>query len=163
MKIKSDKHLVIAMVVAGLSLMSIGCTTRLVDFTVISTKNVDWSKATTYQRNGQRAEGLDRAHIIIFIPTGIPNMKESIDRAIESVPGGVALVDGVVSSKFFYIPYIYGQSSYVVEGSVLVDPSLANNEITEPYMIARMDKSGNLESLAGISQTDYETMKERIL
>lgn len=111
----------------GLSLVGLicnGCTTRMVDFTAISTKNVDWSKAAMFNRAPRRVEGKDTAHIIIFIPTGIPNMKEAIDRAIESQPGGVALVDGVVYSKFWWIPYIYGQSSYVVEGTPLIDPTL---------------------------------------
>jgi hypothetical protein len=107
-----------------IGLISTGCTTRIVDFTTISTKNVDWSKAPTFYRASARVEGKDTAHIIVFIPTGIPNMKEAIDRAIESKPGGVALVDGVVYSKFWYIPYIYGRSSYVVEGTSLIDPAL---------------------------------------
>jgi hypothetical protein len=105
-------------------IISTGCTTRIVDFTAISTKNVDWSKAATFSRASSRVVGKDTAHIIIFIPTGVPNMKEAIDQAIESRPGGVALVDGVVYSKFWWIPYIYGQTSYVVEGTPLIDPAL---------------------------------------
>ena len=108
-------------------IISAGCTTRMVDFTAISTKNVDWSKAATFSRTGSRVEGKDTAHIIIFIPTGIPNMKEAIDRAIESKSGCVALVDGVVYQKFWWIPYIYGQHSFVVEGTPLIDPALTGN------------------------------------
>lgn len=112
-------------VIVGLmGLFCAGCTTRIVDFTTISTKNVDWSKAETFSRAPSRVEGRDMAHLIIFIPTGVPNMKEAIDRAIESVPGGVALVDGVVYSKFWWIPYVYGRTSYVVEGTPLIDPAL---------------------------------------
>lgn len=107
-----------------MGLICAGCTTRIVDFTAISTKNVDWSKASTFTRSPARTKGEDTVHIIIFIPTGSPNMKEAVDRAIESKPGGVALVDGVVYSKFWWIPYIYGQVSYVVEGTPLIDSSL---------------------------------------
>lgn len=115
-----------------LTLINVGCTTRLVDFTTISTKNVDWSRAATFNRASARVEGKDLVHIIIFIPTGTPNMKEAIDRAIESKPGGVALVDGVVYSKVWYIPYIYGQISYVVEGTPLLDPSLIGGSMIKP-------------------------------
>ncbi len=108
-------------------LASAGCTTRLVDFTMISTKNVDWSRAAEFKRTGTRVVGEDIAQMILFIPTGIPNMKEAIDRAIESVPGGVALVDGVVSSKAWTI-FIYGEQSFVVEGTPLVDPGLAGGQ-----------------------------------
>lgn len=107
-------------------MLSIGCTTRLVDFTAISTKNVDWSKSTLFRRAKTRVQGEDKVHIIVIIPTGVPNMKEAIDRAIESTPGGVALMDGVVTRKAWYIPYIYGQSSFVVEGTPLIDPTLIN-------------------------------------
>jgi hypothetical protein len=120
----------VALVLLGI--ISTGCTTRLVDFTAISTKNVDWSKAATFNRSSARVEGKDTAHIIVFIPTGIPNMKEAIDRAIESKSGGVALVDGVVYSKFWWIPYIYGQTSYVVEGTPLIDPALTGNLVSKP-------------------------------
>ena len=34
-------------------------------------------------------------HWIIFIPTGTVNIKEALDKAIESTPG-VALLDGVI-------------------------------------------------------------------
>ncbi|MBN1444401.1 MAG: hypothetical protein JXA90_16940 [Planctomycetes bacterium] len=107
-----------------LLLFAVGCTTRLTDFTVLSTKNVDLSRMDTYERQSTRVTGEDKKHIIIFIPTGVPNAKEAIDRAIESVPGGVGLVDGVIEHKAWYIPYIYGQTSYVAEGTVLVDPAL---------------------------------------
>jgi hypothetical protein len=101
-----------------------GCTMRLTDFTVISTKNVEWSKAATFKRGASRTRGKDTAYTIVFVPTGQPNMKEAIDRAIESVPGAVAMVDGVLYSTNWYIPLIYGENSYVVEGTPLIDPSL---------------------------------------
>jgi hypothetical protein len=104
---------------AALALLS-GCTTRITDFTVISTKNVDISTIGHSKRGTNRIEGRDTAHTIIFVPTGIPNLKEAIDRAIENVPGAVALVDGVVYHEYFYIPCIYGRASYVVEGTPLI-------------------------------------------
>ncbi len=107
-----------------IGLISTGCSNiRVVDFTTISTKNVDWSRAATFNRSSTRVEGKDTVHIICIIPTGIPDMKEAIDRAIESKPGGVALVDGVVYLNAWYIPLIYGQQSYVVEGTPLIDPA----------------------------------------
>ena len=100
------------------------CTTRIMDFTVISSKNVDMSDMGTFKRTTVRQEGVDKTHIILIFPTGTPNGKEAVDRAIEKVPGGVALVDGVLSQGFWWIPYIYGQTWYEVEGTVLVDPKL---------------------------------------
>jgi hypothetical protein len=88
-----------------------GCTIRIVDFTVISSKNV---KVPTKAR-GQRATGKD-CIFVFFFPFGIPNMKEAIDRAIEGAGGDYdALVDGVVyqENNFFVI----GQMCYRVEGT----------------------------------------------
>ncbi len=56
-------------------------------------------------------------------------MKEAIDKAIEQYPGAVGLADGVVKSNNWWIPFIYGQDSYIVEGTPLyVDDS--SNEPT---------------------------------
>ena len=116
----------------------LGCTTRLVDFTMISTKNVDLSKGASFTRGPHRIEGIDMVHMIILIPTGVPNMKEAIDRAIETVPGAVALMDGVVSQKVWFIPLIYGQSMFVVEGTPLIDPSLVSEKPIGRFLVARL-------------------------
>lgn len=79
-----------------------------------------------YERQKTRTIGVDKVHIVTFIPTGIPNVKEALDKAIESQPGGVALVDGVITRRSFYIPLIYGQDWFEVEGTLLVDPRLVN-------------------------------------
>ncbi|MGZ6519130.1 MAG: hypothetical protein ACXVED_16195, partial [Bacteroidia bacterium] len=71
-----------------------------------------------------RIKGEDKKSIVIFIPTGVPNVKEAMDNAIESTPGAVALVDGVVTEYKWYIPYIYGEFGYEVEGTPLLDPVL---------------------------------------
>ena len=110
-----------------------GCaqTTRIGDFTIISSKNIDLSKGANFKRGTNRVVGKD------LTPGGFggtmaPNMKTAIDRAIESVPGTVALVDGVVSQ-------IYGSWSmgYMVEGTPLIDPTLLENAIPTPKLDRR--------------------------
>lgn len=111
---------------AGLCIIAIsvvGCTRRITDFTIISTKNMDLSQTSGFTRGSERVTGEDKASIIVIIPTGEPDLKEAIDRAIESTPGAVGLVDGVVRYKWFYIPYIYGETTYEVEGTPLIDSS----------------------------------------
>jgi hypothetical protein len=100
-----------------------GCSTRVADFTIISSKNIDLSKGMNFKRGSTRVKGEDLKHIII-IPTTHPNAKEAMDKAIESVPGCVALTDGVLNHNLWWIPYIYGQESYEVEGTPLIDPDL---------------------------------------
>ncbi|MCD8292508.1 MAG: LysM peptidoglycan-binding domain-containing protein [Prevotellaceae bacterium] len=95
------------------------CSHRLTDFTMISTKNVPLgAEAATLQKANQRVKGVDKASTILVFPIGTPNLKEAIDKAIEKYPGAVGLVDGVVRSKSWWA-FLYGQSSYVVEGTPL--------------------------------------------
>jgi hypothetical protein len=136
-----------------------GCVTRLGAFTVISTKNIDWSRAAEYKRVNTRTSGEDICHIIIFIPTkGNITIEDAVDNAIESVPGAVALVDAVLRSRFFYIPYIYGQSAYVVDGSVLIDPKLASISDTSKYY-ALYTNDGKSYTQKEISQDEYVNMR----
>ena len=134
----------------------------MVDFTIISSKNVELSRAASFERARTRASGIDRVHIIIFIPTGMPNAKEAMDRAIESVPGAVALLDGVITSKFWYIPYIYGQQWYVVEGTPLIDPKLASVVMDAKYMITRLDSDGKVIESRAVTKEEYDAFKAKM-
>jgi hypothetical protein len=136
-----------------------GCTTRLTDFTIISTKNVDLSVIGRARRGAARVEGKDVAHIIIFIPTGVPNMKEAIDRAIESVPGAVALVDGVLYQRFFWIPYIYGQSAFVVEGTPLINTAQASRSLPAEHLVATYDAQQKRFTTEAVSAERYQALK----
>lgn len=105
------------------SLMLIGtaCTHRLTDFTVISTKNVPFgTHAATFKKADKRVKAKDTAHTILFIPFGMPNMKEAIDKAIEMYPDAIGLVDGVVKSSGWTC-LLYGQNSYIVEGTPIYE------------------------------------------
>lgn len=105
------------LVLAGLfCTLLCGCSHRLVDFTLISTKNVPLERTGDLAKADSRVKGQDSKGMILSIPLGMPNMKEAIDRAIESYPGAVALSDGVVYSKGWTCLF-YGKNKYVVEGT----------------------------------------------
>lgn len=104
------------------------CTHRLVDFTVISSKNVPITEESIqFAKAQERVIGKDTKWQILFIP-GIPDMKEAIDRAIEKYPGAVALTDGVIYSSGWTIGLL-GQNSYKVEGTPLY-PTKTSAETT---------------------------------
>ena len=44
-------------------------------------------------------------------------MKEAMDNAIEKAPGAVGLSDVTIKLGNWYIPFIYGQTYYEVEGT----------------------------------------------
>ncbi len=82
------------------------------------------SHGSEFKRGRDRVIGKDIKHIIIIVPTGVSDIKQATDRAIEGTPGAVALVDGVINWHWWYIPYIYGRQWYQVEGTPLIDPKL---------------------------------------
>jgi hypothetical protein len=107
----------------ALILPASGCTNRIGDFTAVSSKNMDLTRGADFKRGTSRVKADDTAAIILGIPTGVPNMKNALDRAIEKTPGAVGLVDAVVSQKVFYL-VLFGQTGYEVEGTPLIDPHL---------------------------------------
>jgi hypothetical protein len=139
-----------------------GCVTRLGDFTLISTKNIDLTRGASFTRAQSRVTGEDSVAIIIFIPTGVPNMKTAIDKAIESVPGAVALLDGVLSYKSFYL-LLFGQYGYIVEGTPLIDPALtAHSGLPSNRIISRLDKKGNVVETKYVTKAEYDSLKKKL-
>ena len=136
-----------------------GCTTRVADFSIISTKNFDLSHAANLQRGATRVEGSDKISIIVLIPIGAPNMEKAIDRALQTIPGAVALVDGVLYWKGWYIPYIYGESKYVVEGTPLIDSSIGATESESAYLVGTLDYNGAVEELRPVTKSEYDAVK----
>jgi hypothetical protein len=111
-----------------------GCTTitRIGDFTIVSSKNIDLTRGADFKRGTNRVKGEDIV-VIAFTPA-TPNMKTAIDRAIESVPGAVALLDGVVSQRQS-VYFFYSKMGYIVEGTPLIDPALLSNSIPTPALV----------------------------
>ncbi len=85
-----------------------GCATRIGDFTVISTQNVDFAKIDPAAAStAPIVEGED----VKFF--GIPNLEEAIDEALNKA-GGNVMIDAVLYqyNGFF-------QSGYKVKGRVI--------------------------------------------
>lgn len=92
-----------------------GCASRS-DLTAISSKNVNLSNIKIdHKKVLGRAVGENCEHIIVFVPTGQATLDEALDRALETKQANL-LLDAVVNWSFFYIPYIYGQECWNVEG-----------------------------------------------
>ena len=73
-----------------------GCTTRVGDLTMISTKSVSLDRVDLESFPQKRAvEGKTSKWIILFIPLGFPHLEDAIDDALDKGNGDV-LIDGVV-------------------------------------------------------------------
>ena len=92
-----------------------GCSVRMLDFTVVSSKNVNIQVSDAGK--GKRVRGEDFVMWILSIPLGAPSLEEAVDRAIESAgPNYDALMDGVIYSKMYWY-LLFARSGYVVEGT----------------------------------------------
>ena len=111
--------LIIATAIYCVAFLS-GCTVRHGDFSVISNKLVRTSEFELDKAD--RAKGIvgkEAQHIIIIFPFGsTPTLGGALDDAFEK-GGGDVMTDAVVKTYFFWIPYIYGQSAWVVKGDVV--------------------------------------------
>jgi len=122
------------------------------------------SKASSYKVGNQSVTGQDMAHIIIFIPTKSMSINKAVDKAIENVPGCVALLDGVIYRKIKWIPNIYGKGAAIVEGTPLIDPNIVQyqtNGITT-FCKIELDKQGEIKNVENITIGEYIALKNTI-
>ncbi|AIA46706.1 TPA: hypothetical protein ON183_003011 [Serratia marcescens] len=100
-----------------------GCSIRVADLTVGSTKNynINGNKFVT----GQRVTAEDSYPVIIF-PTGIPNMKTAIDKAIEKDKCAVGLSNVVITQLNH--AFLFGKIGLRAEGNLIIDKSLPGCE-----------------------------------
>ena len=113
MEMLKSRAMLAAVLCAGMFMFT-GCTTRLGDFTVLSTKNVDVSGL----KPGDRQTGEDCVNLLFsMIPMGEVNWKNAMDQALERGKGDV-MVDAVLTVKAWAIPYIFGQSCLEFTGTI---------------------------------------------
>lgn len=124
------------LILGGLTLTS--CSMRLVDFTVISSKNVNLAGI-------KKSEGVRvKAEKVYFLGIGW-NIKDGIDKALEQAgPQYDMLIDGVVR---------YG--SYPFIATVTVEGTAVNSET----MVAQMGQEGFNQWLSGHQVTTADTAK----
>ncbi|MES2870451.1 MAG: hypothetical protein V4749_12840 [Pseudomonadota bacterium] len=95
-----------------------GCTVRVADMTVASTKNYNLNSSKFIK--GDRVIGEDNYPVIIF-PLGFPNIKTAMDNAIQKNRCAVGLTDVVMSSVNH--SFLFGMIGYRVEGDLIIDES----------------------------------------
>lgn len=110
------KKSVVAMILGAV--VASGCTVRVADMTVASTKNYNINASKFVK--GKRVIGEDNYPVIIF-PTGIPNMKTAMDHAIQQDRCAVGLSD-VVMSQLNH-SFLVGMIGFRVEGDLIIDTS----------------------------------------
>lgn len=127
----------VAVITFLISVVGIGCSARLVDFTIISSKTL----SLRYQdgAKGQRVTGESMG----FLGFGA-NVKTAVDRAIEKAGSEYdALIDGVLYSKDYI--FLIG---YVIEGT----------PVNTTKLLAELGKEG-FEKFCLNHKLDYHSQK----
>ena len=112
-----------------------GCSRRMIDFTIISSKNTQLQIPP--EAMGKRVEGEDKVFWLFvgvgYLPLGRPNIKEAVDRAIQNAgPGYDALIDGVLyETTEFYLLVL--KTGYKISGT--------------PIKTSLVNRSGSLSSV----------------
>lgn len=128
------KSRTIVLGIVVLALVVSGCSQRMIDFSIISSKNVSIATAA----RGSATEGEDWAHWFLIIPvtgTMIPSLEEAVDRAIEAAgPEYDALMDGVVYMKHYWALIVFGHGYRVRGIPVNTKKTLSQN----PNILSRL-------------------------
>jgi len=109
---------VIALMVA---IIASGCTQRIGDFTIISSKNVEIGGK---YKMLVRQEGVHKISMILGIPIGTPDLKQAVDNCIEAGKGDL-LANAVIESNY-WTAIVYGQAGYKVIGDVWGKASMSD-------------------------------------
>lgn len=111
----SRRHCAGLLLCAGV--VGLGCTTRIADLTLVSTKNIDLSNATFDIRSGTRVTGSDCRIAPLGLQFSIPTLEGAVDDALEKGNGNVMVDQVTYLSNYFY--FIVTQSCIRAEGTVL--------------------------------------------
>ncbi|MGZ8137312.1 MAG: hypothetical protein ACXW1W_11815 [Methylococcaceae bacterium] len=97
-------------------IMLSGCATRS-DFTALSAKNISLTNLKVKREMVKgNTSGEHCQHTVIFFPlSGPATLDEALDRALEPHHANL-LLNAVVKHNWFYIPFIYGQNCWKVNG-----------------------------------------------
>jgi hypothetical protein len=137
-----------------------GCTQRIGDFTLMSTKNVEIGGK--YKKLDQRFEGIDSKAMILGIPLGVPDLKQAVDNCIEA-GNGELITNAVVENKF-WTAIVYGEVKYVVKGDVWVRAATSDlqNPDIELFELLPGNEGYQLVAVADptdVVKVDYLTMR----
>lgn len=95
-----------------------GCRQRLTGFTLLTNREIHPAHMGRLERVEEPVTGEDIRPILLGRAEGVPDLETAVDRAIDSVDGGVALVDGWVEWRWWSV-FLWGEAGYRVRAAVL--------------------------------------------
>jgi len=117
------------------------CTHAIAKFGIVAPKEVRPSQLVSAKVTRDVMTGDDSITYILLIPLRWRpyDMRVAMQKAIDTVPGGIALKDCTVKETKVIVPILYHYLAYQVEGKVLVDPILREKELAKRRRESRVD------------------------
>lgn len=94
-----------------------GCSTKVMDFTILSTYTSEVSRVDLKKMPKQKMSASDGRFWFLFIPFGTPSMKAAVDKCLEKGKGDIMFNGSIYSNAWSLLLFSY--DSYSVEGSVV--------------------------------------------
>lgn len=103
--------------ILALSLFLSACTTRIASMTMISDRNIRTKdvKVSDLPKT-KNVVGKSSKFVFLFIPFGIPTLKEALDDALTKADGDL-MVDASLYATFWW--FLIGQTGLEIRGSVV--------------------------------------------
>jgi hypothetical protein len=114
-----------------------GCSLNYGTFSVLGTRPVDVSNQS-FERVREGVTGKSVRPTYVIFPTGYPRIGEAVEDALTST-GGDLMTNAKVSLRWWYIPFLYGETYFEVTGDTwkaqhesAVRAALSPNKQLEP-------------------------------
>ena len=113
----TNKSGALAILTSATLLITTGCTTRLGDMTVLSSRNVTLNKVDLDKLPQVKGiTGRDSKFIFLCIPFGVPRLEDALDDALNK-GGGDVMIDAVVHQEGWW--FLVGETALTVKGTVV--------------------------------------------
>jgi hypothetical protein len=147
----TKKKIVPGMPLALLALVFLlaGCVTRLGDFTLLASRNVEYSRMGEFKISQDRVTGKDGLMFILGIKVKRQiDLEQALENAIDKIPGCVALADVTLSLRELNF-LLWQTHTYVVTGNAIIDPrrlSASEHTPDSPYISLYTEDGLNYET-----------------
>ncbi|MDR0726627.1 MAG: hypothetical protein LBF37_01025 [Rickettsiales bacterium] len=108
------KKILILFIIVVLS----ACSSQSQYYTAVSTNSIDPTKNISDAEIIKNVRGRDRLHFITFIPIGRISQQDAVKDALVKADADL-LINAKIYAYNWWIPYIYGQSSWIVEADAV--------------------------------------------
>jgi len=93
-----------------------GCSTRLADLSIISSRNVEMSP--DYELVERNVKSSDMVTVVLGVSFGGANIEEAVEKAMDKVGGGDYMTNVIIYDTSYSILGLYGRHGITVKGDV---------------------------------------------